>query len=142
MDSIWTIYFRQMTNSIRRTFAPVLVFGIITIALIAGCNVPAVTNVGPIASGEAANVSLTQFAAGAEPIAIAITPDGRYLYAPNVRDGTISGYTVLPSGSLVPILGSPFQTGLHPVAVCITSNGRYVYVASAGEQIVLGYESS
>ena len=114
------------------------------ITLTAGCGVPSVTNITPerIVTGEATVAVGSQFPAGGEPVAIAITPGGGNVYAANLLDGTISAFTVQSTGSLAAVDGSPFQTGLHPVALCITSNGRFLYVANSGGQSVSGFAIS
>jgi 6-phosphogluconolactonase (cycloisomerase 2 family) len=46
---------------------------------------------------------------------IAVTPDGRYLYATAVGAllaGKVAAFAIQPSGALVGVLGSPFSTGL------------------------------
>lgn len=126
--------FRQMNGSIERVSAAIRAAVILAIALTAGCGVPAVTNVTPerVVTGEASATAGTQFPAGGEPVAVAMTSSGGNLYTANLLDGTISAFTVQSNGSLAPVNGSPFQTGLHPIALCVTSNGRFLYVASSG----------
>src|ERR1039457_4411923 len=79
----------RMNGSIGRISAAIRAAEILSIALIAGCSVPSVTNVTPVVTGEASAIAGTQFPAGAEPVAIAITPDGGNLDTANLRDGTI-----------------------------------------------------
>src|SRR5271155_3989232 len=136
--------FGRMIGSVGQASAVIRAAAILAIMLTAGCGVPAVTNVTPerIATGEIPGSAGTQFPTGAEPVAIAITPDGASLYTANLRDGTISAFAVQSNASLVAVNGSPFQTGLHPIALCITSNGRFLYVASAGQQNVSGFAIS
>src|SRR5271169_5241836 len=112
--------FRRMDGPIGRVSAAIRAVIILAITLTAGCGVPSVTNVTPerVVTGEASASAGTQFPAGGEPVAVAITPSGGNLYAANLLDGTISAFTVQSTGSLAAVNGSPFQTGLHPVALC------------------------
>jgi len=137
-------FFKRRNGSIGRASAAIRTAVILAIALTAGCSVPSVTNVTPerVATGEASATAGTQFPAGAEPVAIAITPNGGNLYAANLLDGTISAFAVQSTGGIGAVNGSPFQTGLHPVALCITGNGRFLYVASSGGQNVSGFAIS
>ena len=136
--------FRRMDDPIGRVSAAIRAAVILAITLTAGCGVPSVTNVTPerVVTGEASATAGTQFPAGAEPVAIAITPSGGDLYTANLLDGTISAFAVQSTGGIGAVNGSPFQTGLHPVALCITSNGRFLYVASSGGQNVSGFAIS
>jgi DNA-binding beta-propeller fold protein YncE len=136
--------FTRMEGPIGRVSAAIRASVILAVTLTAGCGVPSVTNVTPerVVTGEASATAGTQFQAGGEPVAIAITPGGSNLYAANLLDGTISAFTVQSTGSLAAVGGSPFQTGLHPVALCITSNGRFLYVAGSGGQNVSGFAIS
>src|ERR1700752_2465801 len=115
--------FRLMNGSNKRVSAAIRAAVILAITLTAGCSVPSVTNVTPerVVTGEASASAGTQFPAGGEPVAVAITPSGGNLYAANLLDGTISAFAVQSTGSLAAVNGSPFQTGLHPVDLCITS---------------------
>ena len=86
--------FGRMIGSVGQASAVIRAAAILAIMLTAGCGVPAVTNVTPerIATGEIPGSAGTQFPTGAEPVAIAITPDGASLYTANLRDGTISAF--------------------------------------------------
>jgi 6-phosphogluconolactonase (cycloisomerase 2 family) len=42
--------------------------------------------------------------------------------------GSISGYSLSPDGTLVPLAGSPFTTLLHPFPLTADAQGRYLYV--------------
>src|SRR5580704_6384469 len=111
-----------MNNQIGRSMATVLARLILVAAVAAGCNVPAISNIGPVVAGQTSSVAGSAFPAGMEPVWIAPTPDGHYVYALNLRDGTISGWAVQATGGLVGLAGSPYQTQLHPVGLSITPN--------------------
>ena len=54
----------------------------------------------------------SQFPAGDGPYSIAVSPTGRFLYADNESDNTVSGYSIDPvNGDLTPVPGSPFAVG-------------------------------
>ena len=81
-----------MNCLVGRASAAIQAAAILAITLTAGCSVPSVTNVTPerVVTGEASATTGTQFPAGGEPVAVAITPSGGNLYAANLLDGTIS----------------------------------------------------
>jgi 6-phosphogluconolactonase (cycloisomerase 2 family) len=138
------VAYGRLIGAVGQASAEIRTAALLAIVLMAGCGVPAVTNVTPerIATGEIPGIAGTQFPTGGEPVAIAITPDGGGLYTANLRDGTISAFAVQSNGSFVTVNGSPVQTGLHPIALCITNNGHFLYVASAGQQNVSGFAIS
>jgi DNA-binding beta-propeller fold protein YncE len=72
--------------------------------------------------------------AGSEPWALALSPDGLYLYVSDLVDNTITVYAT-SSGTLTPINGtlaaSRFATGVRPYALAVSPNGQYVYVANS-----------
>jgi 6-phosphogluconolactonase (cycloisomerase 2 family) len=75
-----------------------------------------------------------------DTVAIAVTPDGKFLYAANRTDSTIIGYSVDANGLLTLLPGGPVDAGTTPVALTITpddpanpsSNGVFLYVANSG----------
>src|SRR5215469_16042910 len=101
-----------MNGLIGRIPAAFLAAELLSIALIAGCSVPSVTNVTPerVMTGEASASAGTQFPTDGEPVAIAITEAGNYLYTANLLNGIISAFSVQSTGGIAAIKGSPFQT--------------------------------
>jgi 6-phosphogluconolactonase (cycloisomerase 2 family) len=78
----------------------------------------------PIAcSGSACNT-------GVKPEGIAITPGGKYLYAANANDNTVSVFSVAGDGSLTRVTCPTCGTGMFPEQVGITPNGRFLYVTN------------
>jgi 6-phosphogluconolactonase len=72
--------------------------------------------------------------------AIAITPDGKFVYATSLQENLLSGYSIDPtSGALTQVNGSPYTTGTTPSGLVVTpddpanpsANGIFVYVANA-----------
>jgi hypothetical protein len=71
--------FRQKNGSNERVSAAIRAAVILAITLTAGCGVPSVTNVTPerVVTGEASATAGTQFPAGGEPVAVAMTPNAK-----------------------------------------------------------------
>jgi 6-phosphogluconolactonase (cycloisomerase 2 family) len=69
----------------------------------------------------------------AEPGAshLAITPDGRYLFAAS-QGGDVSAYSIASDGSLTVVPGSPFPAGSEPSELAITPDGRTLFVTNEG----------
>jgi len=80
------------------------------------------------------------FAAGNDPIAIAVSPGGGFAYVVNKGDGTVSVYAIdAKSGALSPIASSPFMAGSTPVAIAVDSNGKFAFVANSGSSDVSAF---
>jgi len=60
---------------------------------------------------------------------VLITNDGRYVYAANFGSGTISSYSLSPSGSLTLLNGAAASLGAmsQPVDIDLSADGRYLY---------------
>ena len=81
------------------------------------------------------------FGALSDVVSIAVTPDGKFLYAANRTAGTVVTFAVDASGVLSQVLTAPIvNTGTTPVALAITpdnpaspsANGLFLYVANSG----------
>ena len=68
---------------------------------------------------------------GAEPRALAVTPDGRTVYVANSGSGTVT-----PINTVTDRPGGPIRVGGNPWAVAVTPDGRTVYVANSGSGTV------
>ena len=81
---------------------------------------------------------------GQAPAALAITPNGAYVYVVNYVTGTLGGGTVsiikTSNNTVIP----PTITGLSgPYAISITPNGRYAYVTNFGSnKFTMTYNTS
>ncbi len=89
--------------------------------------------------------SIENFAAGSNPQSVTIDITDTFAYVVNSGDGTIDGtisaYTIEPTGHLTPVLGSPFSTGTSPrlsIDPDLVSS-KFVYVANAGSSNVSAY---
>ncbi len=69
---------------------------------------------------------------GPGPMAIAITPNGRWAYVANAGWWTHEGHTVTPINLLTNQALAPIPVGAAPIAIAITPNGRWAYVANSG----------
>jgi 6-phosphogluconolactonase (cycloisomerase 2 family) len=80
-------------------------------------------------------VAGSPFAAGTNPSAVTVSPNGQFLYVAN-DGGNVSAYTITTgTGVLTPVAGSPFPAGANPVALTIEPNGEFLYVANGGGNV-------
>jgi 6-phosphogluconolactonase (cycloisomerase 2 family) len=78
-------------------------------------------------------ISGSPFAAGGQPRSLAFDGTGDYLYVANSSDNTISGYSVLASGSLTPLSGSPYSSvGAQPNALALDQTKKFLIAANLG----------
>jgi 6-phosphogluconolactonase (cycloisomerase 2 family) len=88
------------------------------------------------AAGALSPVTGSPFAAGSGTFSVALDNTGTYVYAANRTDGTISGYTIVPSTtntaalSLTPISGSPYPSGSFVQSLGADSTGKYMLAAA------------
>jgi YVTN family beta-propeller protein len=68
---------------------------------------------------------------GADPDAIALTPDGRTAYVVNSGSGTVTPITTATRKA-----GTPIRVGADPTAIAITPDGRTAYVTNSGSNTV------
>jgi 6-phosphogluconolactonase (cycloisomerase 2 family) len=78
-------------------------------------------------------ISGSPFAAGSQPSSLRFDGTGDYLYVANATDRTISGYSVLASGTLTALTGSPFPAvGLQPSALTLDQSKKFLLSANLG----------
>ena len=65
-------------------------------------------------------------------ISLAVTPNGKFVYAGNAGSGNISAFRVGSNGALTPILGSPFFVGDAPDGIKVSPNGKFLYASNRG----------
>ncbi len=71
------------------------------------------------------------FAAGKEPVALAVEPNGRYAYVANAASSDISAYRIQHQvGALSALPGSPFKTAKRPLDLTVHPSGRWLFVAN------------
>lgn len=84
------------------------------------------------------------FAAGEEPVALAVEPGGHYAYVANAGSDDISAYRIHhQSGALSALPGSPFKTARRPVDLAVHPSRRWLFVANhdAAQISVYGIEA-
>ncbi len=81
----------------------------------------------------------TGYPAGVVPSAIAEEQTARFVYVTDQAANQLIGYTVQPSGALVPMVNGPFATGLFPVNLTIDPTGKLIYVVNYNATTVQGY---
>ena len=84
------------------------------------------------AGGVLSSVSGSPFAAGQGTFDVAIDGTGKYLYAANRADATVSGYSVGTGGGLTALGGSPYKTGTTVTSLVAERSGKYLLAAAAG----------
>jgi 6-phosphogluconolactonase len=78
-------------------------------------------------------ISGSPFAAGGQPRSLTFDGTGNYLYVANATDNTISGYSVLSSGTLTALTGSPFSSvGKQPFALTLDQSKTFLLSANLG----------
>ncbi len=93
------------------------------------------TNVGvrvfTIAASKFTEISGSPFKAGGQPRSLAFDGTGDFLYVANATDSTISGYSVLASGTLTALTGSPFSSvGSQPFALALDQSKKFLFSAN------------
>jgi 6-phosphogluconolactonase len=72
------------------------------------------------------------FAAGSNPVAIAVDPTGAYAYVVNQLSANVSAFTINRTTGALTAAGAPVGTGSNPTSVAIDPSSSYVYVTSNG----------
>jgi DNA-binding beta-propeller fold protein YncE len=72
------------------------------------------------------------------PCWVAVSPDGRYLFAINTASTTISSYAIAKDGRLSLLGSTPMKsaTGLRPFDAQLDPAGKFLYVVDAGKAAV------
>jgi 6-phosphogluconolactonase (cycloisomerase 2 family) len=85
------------------------------------------------ASSSFKEITGSPFAAGGQPRSITFDGTGDYLYAADASASSISGYTVLSSGTLTALSGSPFSSvGSQPFALSLDQSKKFLLSANLG----------
>jgi len=78
-------------------------------------------------------ISGSPFKAGSQPRSLQFDGTGDYLYAANSTNGTISGFSVLASGTLTALTGSPFPAvGNLPFELTIDQSKKFLLAVNSG----------
>ena len=94
-----------------------------------------------ITSGALQEIAGSPFPVGPSPFSEAIDPGEHFMYVTNAGSsttstGTVSVYTIDPTGALTPVPDSAFPTGTTPIAVLVHPSGEFLYVANSGSNNV------
>lgn len=74
------------------------------------------------------------------PCWVALSNNGKYLFAVNTAVPSISSYSVAPGGTLTLLGSTPFQgSGLKPFDIQVAPGGKYLYVTDAGANSVSAF---
>ena len=80
-------------------------------------------------SGALTPVQGSPFAAGSNPLGVAISPNGKFAYVVNYNSANVSVFAINEStGTLKQVKGSPFTTRHFPTAEAIDPTGKFAYV--------------
>jgi 6-phosphogluconolactonase len=89
-------------------------------------------------AGSPFRVATVSAPTGPGPSAVAVTPDGKFLYVANQFDGTVSSFSVdATSGALTAGIVVPVQ--IAPAGLGITPNGGFLYVGNSGSSSVSAF---
>jgi YD repeat-containing protein len=91
------------------------------------------------ANGSLTPVTLSPFATGNYPNAVATDPLGRFVYVVNGSDETLSGFAIAANGELTPVSGSPFSVGNGPLAAVVDPSGQFVYVINSTDRTISAF---
>jgi 6-phosphogluconolactonase (cycloisomerase 2 family) len=73
------------------------------------------------------------------PSAVAVSATGKFLYVANNFTGTVSAYSIAPSGTLSPLGPNPYIVGNAPSGLGMTPDGGFLYVANTGSNNVSAF---
>lgn len=76
--------------------------------------------------------------AGADVLSVAVHPSGRFAYAVNNGDNSVSGYRIDPATGMLSPIGE-FTTGLQPQQMRIHPSGRFACVGNVGADTISVY---
>jgi 6-phosphogluconolactonase len=83
------------------------------------------------AGGHIDPVTGSPFAAGTQTYSVVLDSTGKYVYAANRGDSTISGYAIGAGGVLTALSGSPYASGSQVTSLGRDRSGAYVLAAAA-----------
>ncbi len=75
-------------------------------------------------------ISGSPFAAGVNPIAVAVDPSGRFAYVANNGGGNITAYSINASSGALTQIGTPVNSGSRPDFISVDPSDKFVYVSN------------
>jgi 6-phosphogluconolactonase (cycloisomerase 2 family) len=79
--------------------------------------------------GSLSEIQGSPFVTGANPVSLAITPSGKFLYVASPNLQSVFGYSI-SSGALQPVPNSPVLVDVGPVSLAVDPSGHFLYVAN------------
>lgn len=76
---------------------------------------------------------------GTDPVAVAVSPTGNFLYVANQSANNVSAFSISASGALTPLGQPPYPVGVAPSGLGLTPSGAFLYVANSGSNTVSGF---
>jgi len=73
------------------------------------------------------------------PEALAVHPNGQFLYVADSNLNSIYQLSISNTGSLTTVVGSPFATGNRPGSLAIDPAGKFLYAANGGDTTISAY---
>jgi 6-phosphogluconolactonase (cycloisomerase 2 family) len=89
-------------------------------------------------SGALATVAGSPYLAGSQPVAMAVTPDGKFIYVVNSSSSNVTQYAISAAGALTQPV-PPIATGVQPSAMAIDATERFALVANKGASTLSVY---
>jgi DNA-binding beta-propeller fold protein YncE len=77
---------------------------------------------------------------GQQPVGIAISPNGSFLYIANRGSNNFSGFAIDTAGNLTPLANSPYTAGTAPIGVAWDPTGNFLYVVNQNSNDVSGFQ--
>ena len=91
-------------------------------------------------TGALSPITGSPFPAGNQPSNVAIDPAGKFLFATNMMDNTVSAFTIDgTSGGLTPVGGSPFPTGPDPFLMVVNKSSTVLFVLNANSTSISAF---
>jgi DNA-binding beta-propeller fold protein YncE len=89
--------------------------------------------------GSLTEISGSPYASTADPYALNITPDGKYLYIGDRANNRVLGFAIAADGALTALGGGPYPTGDNPFGMTIAPDGKHLYTTDYDGASVTGY---
>jgi 6-phosphogluconolactonase len=83
------------------------------------------------AAGLLTSIKGSPFAAGSQPLSVALNSKGKFAYVANGSDASVSGYS-LASGVATPLSGSPYASGATVSSLALDRTSTYLLAAAFG----------
>jgi len=89
--------------------------------------------------GDLTPVKGSPFAAGEQPVSVAIHPDGKSVYVLNAGSGDILSYRLNQKTGVLTKLAHRISAGKQPVNLTLDSMGRFIYVQNKDTSVLRKY---